>query len=127
MESGDNVWYFFCSPRYKYRNSKRKNRVTNEGYWKPTGKPRDIVTTTFDYDGNENEISGSRQTLVFYLGRVGNGDDNKTENKTPWVIHELALNLPNHVWIDHFYFSIVCFSRIGIYLYQKYCMAWVLV
>ncbi|XVF72922.1 hypothetical protein PTKIN_Ptkin12aG0159800 [Pterospermum kingtungense] len=88
LESGDNLWYFFCSPRYKYRNSKRKNRVTKKGYWKPTGTPRDIVIT---YNGKE--ISGSRQTLVFYLGRVG--DENRNENKTPWVIHEFKLNLPN--------------------------------
>ena len=92
LESGDKVWYFFCSPRYKYRNSKRKNRVTKKGYWKPTGTPREIVTT---YDGKE--IIGSRQTLVFYQGRVS--DKKKKENNTPWVIHEfeLTLNLPNQV------------------------------
>ncbi|XVF33061.1 hypothetical protein REPUB_Repub17cG0135900 [Reevesia pubescens] len=84
LESGDNVWYFFCSPRYKYRNSTRKNRVTKKGYWKPTGKPREIVIT---FDGKE--IIGSRQTLVFYQGRVS--DKNKNENKTPWVIHEFQL------------------------------------
>ncbi|XP_022757649.1 NAC domain-containing protein 79-like [Durio zibethinus] len=90
LESGDNAWYFFCSPRYKYRNSKRKNRVTKKGYWKPTGKPREILTT---YDGNE--IIGSRQTLVFYQRRVR--DKMKNENKTPWVMYEfeLTLNLPN--------------------------------
>ena len=92
LESGDKVWYFFCSPRYKYRNSKRKNRVTKKGYWKPTGKPCEIVTT---YDGRE--ITGNRQALVFYQGRVI--DKMKNENKTPWVIHEfkLTLNLPNQV------------------------------
>ncbi|XWS35977.1 hypothetical protein CRYUN_Cryun20dG0042400 [Craigia yunnanensis] len=92
LESGDKVWHFFCSPRYKYRNSKRKNRVTKKGYWKPTGKPCEIVTT---YDGKE--ITGNRQTLVFYQGRVS--DKMKNENKTSWVIHEfkLTLNLPNQV------------------------------
>ncbi|GMI66713.1 hypothetical protein HRI_000340600 [Hibiscus trionum] len=90
LQSGDNVWYFFCSPRYKYHNSKRKNRVTKKGYWKPTGKPREIVTTC---DGKK--IAGTRQTLVFYKGRVR--DENKKENKTQWVMHELelTLNLPN--------------------------------
>ncbi|EOX95538.1 Nam protein 1, putative [Theobroma cacao] len=90
LEAGDNLWYFFCSPKYKYRNSTRKNRVTREGYWKPTGTPREILTT---YNGQE--IRGSRQTLVFYRGRVS--DQKKNENKTQWVIHEfeIPLNLPN--------------------------------
>ncbi|XP_022770664.1 NAC domain-containing protein 91-like [Durio zibethinus] len=88
LGSGDNVWYFFSSPRYKYRNSKRKNRVTKRGYWKPTGKPHETVIT---YDGKE--IIGSRHTLVFYQGRVS--DKKKNENRTPWVMHELTLSLPN--------------------------------
>ena len=90
LESGDNIWYFFCSPRYKYRNSNRKNRVTKTGYWKPTGKPRKLVTT---YDGKV--ITGTWQTLVFYKGRVS--DKKEKENRTPWVIHELEANLPNQV------------------------------
>ncbi|MBA0831854.1 hypothetical protein Goarm_016285, partial [Gossypium armourianum] len=90
LVSGDNVWYFFCSPRYKYRNSKRKNRVTKQGYWNPTGKSRTIVTTC---DGKK--ITGTRQALVFYKGRVC--VKNKKANKTLWVMHEfeLTLNLPN--------------------------------
>ncbi|KAH1081106.1 hypothetical protein J1N35_020867 [Gossypium stocksii] len=90
LVSGDNVWYFFCSPRYKYRNSKRKNRVTKQGYWNPTGKSRTIVTTC---DGKK--ITGTRQALVFYKGRVC--VKNKKANKTLWVMHEfeLNLNLPN--------------------------------
>ncbi|KAE8681695.1 putative Arv1-like protein [Hibiscus syriacus] len=90
LQSGDHVWFFFCTPRYRYRNSKRKNRVTKKGYWNPTGKPRQIVTT---FDGKK--ISGTKQTMVFYKGRVG--DKNKKENKTPWLMHELelTLNLPN--------------------------------
>ncbi|OMO82377.1 No apical meristem (NAM) protein [Corchorus olitorius] len=90
LASGENVWFFFCSPRFKYRKSIRKNRVTKKGYWTPTGKPRNIVTT---YDGKR--ITGRRQTLVFYKDRVSN--KKKKENKTSWVIHELelTLNLPN--------------------------------
>ncbi|KAE8697994.1 putative Arv1-like protein [Hibiscus syriacus] len=90
LQSSDNVWYFFCSPKYKYHNSKRKNRVTKKGYWNPTGKPREIVTTF-----NGKNITGTKQTMVFYKGRVR--DKNKKENKTPWLMHELelTLNLPN--------------------------------
>ncbi|XWS31953.1 hypothetical protein CRYUN_Cryun23aG0119700 [Craigia yunnanensis] len=91
LESGDNIWYFFCLPRYKYRKSNRKNRVTKTGYWKPTGKPGEIVTTVTTYDGKV--ITGTRQTLVFYKGRVS--DKKEKENRTPWVIHELEINLPN--------------------------------
>ncbi|KAK8702356.1 hypothetical protein V6N13_020715 [Hibiscus sabdariffa] len=59
LQSGDDISYFFCSPRYKYRYSRRKNRVTKKGYWKPTGNPHEIVTTC---DGEM--IIGTRQTLV---------------------------------------------------------------
>ncbi|XVE73601.1 hypothetical protein DITRI_Ditri11bG0131800 [Diplodiscus trichospermus] len=92
LESLDNNRYFFCSPRYKYSKSKRKNRVTKNGYWKPTGKPRKIVTT---YKYNGKEITGTRQTLRFYKSRVS--DKNKKENRTHWVMYEfeLTVNLPN--------------------------------
>ncbi|KAK8565629.1 hypothetical protein V6N12_059186 [Hibiscus sabdariffa] len=41
LQSGDDISYFFCSPRYKYRYSRRKNRVTKKdlGFYK--GRVRD--------------------------------------------------------------------------------------
>ncbi|XWS76789.1 hypothetical protein CRYUN_Cryun01aG0208000 [Craigia yunnanensis] len=87
IHSGDQVWYFFYRPNYKYRNSTRINRTTNEGYWKPTGNPRKIMARDL-----VTEI-GKKRTLVFYKGRVG--DNNK--DKTGWIMHEyeLASTLPN--------------------------------
>ncbi|KAK6260468.1 NAC domain - like 10 [Theobroma cacao] len=87
IHSGDQVWYFFYRPNYKYRNSTRIKRTTNEGYWKRTGNPRKVMARDL-----ETEI-GEKRTLVFYKGRVS--DDNK--NKTGWIIHEyeLTATLPN--------------------------------
>ncbi|XP_022759627.1 NAC domain-containing protein 5-like [Durio zibethinus] len=87
IHSGDHVWYFFYRPNYKYRNSTRIKRTTNEGYWKPTGNPRKIMARDL-----QTEI-GQKRTLVFYKGRVS--DSNK--NKTGWIMHEyeLTATLPN--------------------------------
>ncbi|GMI66712.1 hypothetical protein HRI_000340500 [Hibiscus trionum] len=81
IHSGDQVWYFFYRPCFKYQNSSRINRTTNDGYWKPTGKPRKIMARDM-----ETEI-GKKKTLVFYKGRVG--DHNKI--KTGWIMHEYEL------------------------------------
>ncbi|KAK8693683.1 hypothetical protein V6N13_071255 [Hibiscus sabdariffa] len=83
IHSGDQVWYFFYRPSFKYQNSSRINRTTNEGYWKPTGKPRKIMAR-----GTETEI-GKKKTLVFCKGRVG--DHNKI--KTGWIMHEYELTV----------------------------------
>ncbi|XP_022757650.1 NAC domain-containing protein 45-like [Durio zibethinus] len=87
IHSGDQVWYFFYRPNYKYRNSARIKRTTNEGYWKPTGNPRKIMARDL-----QTKI-GQKRTLVFYKGRVS--DSNK--NKTGWIMHEyeLTATLPN--------------------------------
>ncbi|XVF22255.1 hypothetical protein REPUB_Repub12eG0157800 [Reevesia pubescens] len=87
IHSGDGVWYFFYRPNYKYRNSRRINRTTNEGYWKPTGNPRKIMARDL-----ETEI-GKKRTLVFYKGRVGD----HIKIKTGWIMHEyeLTATLPN--------------------------------
>ncbi|XP_050235696.1 protein NTM1-like 9 [Mercurialis annua] len=67
--SNDQVWYFFCTPNYKYSNSKRVDRTTNAGYWKVTGKERKI------------EDIGFKRTLVFHHGRPKGV-------KTNWIMHE---------------------------------------
>ncbi|KAK8711413.1 hypothetical protein V6N13_146695 [Hibiscus sabdariffa] len=84
IHSGDQVWYFFHRPSFKYQNSSRINRTTNEGYWKPTGKPRKIMARDM-----ATEI-GKKKTLVFYKGHVD-------KIKTGWIMHEYELiaTLPN--------------------------------
>ncbi|EEF47089.1 hypothetical protein RCOM_1340970 [Ricinus communis] len=65
----DQVWYFFCTPNYKYSNSKRVDRTTTAGYWKVTGKDRKIKDIAI------------KKTLVFYQGRPKGV-------RTNWIMHE---------------------------------------
>ncbi|XP_050203914.1 protein NTM1-like 9 [Mercurialis annua] len=76
--SNDQVWYFFCTPNYKYSNSKRVDRTTNAGYWKVTGKDRKI----------EDNI-GIKKTLVFHHGRPKGV-------KTNWIMHECTFTFDFH-------------------------------
>ncbi|KAE8681694.1 histidine-containing phosphotransfer protein 1-like [Hibiscus syriacus] len=82
IHSGDQVWYFFYRPSFKYRNSSRINRTTSKGYWKPTGKPRQIMARDM------KTVIGKKKTLVFYKGRVGDQD----KIKTGWIMNEYELN-----------------------------------
>ncbi|XP_022757652.1 NAC domain-containing protein 86-like [Durio zibethinus] len=65
-------WFFF----YKLNKiSERKNdRSTKAGYWKSTGKDRDI--------SYRDKVIGTKKTLVFYTGHTPHGV------KTDWVMHE---------------------------------------
>ncbi|KAL2964631.1 hypothetical protein AAZX31_16G015400 [Glycine max] len=69
-------WFFFSPVDYKYSNSKRVNRTTKCGFWKPTGKDRGIRSK------DTNNVIGTKKTLVYYQGRVSSGV------KSNWVIHE---------------------------------------
>ncbi|RDX66749.1 NAC domain-containing protein 91, partial [Mucuna pruriens] len=69
-------WFFFSPVDFKYSNSKRLNRTTKCGFWKATGKDRDIRSR------DTNNVIGTKKTLVFYEGRVRRGV------KSNWVIHE---------------------------------------
>ncbi|KAJ1390612.1 NAC domain [Sesbania bispinosa] len=74
-----------CNPLdLKCTKSMRCNRKTKTGYWKITGKDRNIKTRV------TNKVIGTKKTLVFYKSC------GRRRDKTNWVIHEYhAVTFPN--------------------------------
>ena len=74
-------WYFLYQKDHKYPTGLRANRATKTGYWKATGRDKEVYNTT----KGVVLLVGMKKTLVFYEGRAPRGD------KTNWVMHEYRL------------------------------------
>ncbi|XP_007036530.2 PREDICTED: NAC domain-containing protein 92 [Theobroma cacao] len=74
---GEKEWYFFSLRDRKYPTGLRTNRATEAGYWKTTGKDKEIFRAGI--------LVGMKKTLVFYKGRAPKGE------KSNWVMHEYRL------------------------------------
>ncbi|XP_044950672.1 NAC domain-containing protein 78-like isoform X2 [Hordeum vulgare subsp. vulgare] len=86
IRSRDAQWYFFARLDRKVAGAgaggrggpgNRTNRATPRGYWKTTGKDREV--------SHRGRLVGMKKTLVFHAGRAPKGD------RTNWVMHEYRL------------------------------------
>lgn len=76
---GEKEWYFFSVKDRKYPTGLRTNRATEAGYWKATGKDREVMSSRHCC------LVGMKKTLVFYKGRAPKGE------KSNWIMHEYRL------------------------------------
>ncbi|KAJ0266559.1 NAC domain-containing protein 89 [Hirschfeldia incana] len=73
----DTEWFFFCCRGKKYPPGLQNRRTTKMGYWKVTGKERDVKSCS--------QVIGTKRTLVFHIGRAPKGQ------RTEWLMHEYCM------------------------------------
>lgn len=71
-------WFFFSPRGRKYPNGSQSKRATELGYWKATGKERNVKSGS--------DLLGTKRTLVFHLGRAPKGE------RTEWILHEYCMS-----------------------------------
>lgn len=76
--TGDEPWFFFSPRQERETHGGRPNRLTPSGYWKATGTPSYVFSTT---DNHHRKI-GLKRTMVFHEGKAPTG------NKTKWKVNE---------------------------------------
>ncbi|CAL0334342.1 unnamed protein product [Lupinus luteus] len=67
--------------QWYYYSRKTQNRVTENGYWKPTGMEEAVVTSS------SNKRVGMKKYLVFHVGEAP-----AAGIKTNWIMHEYSLS-----------------------------------
>lgn len=73
----ESEWFFFCARGKKYPHGSQNRRATKIGYWKATGKERNVKSGS--------EVIGTKRTLVFHIGRAPKG------GRTEWIMHEYCM------------------------------------
>ncbi|XP_050381861.1 NAC domain-containing protein 90-like [Argentina anserina] len=72
-------WFFFVPIQESEARGGRPRRLTTTGYWKATGSPSWVFSSSSET--NHGAI-GIKRTMVFYTGRAPNG------SKTEWKMNE---------------------------------------
>lgn len=70
-------WFFFCPRQPREAHGGRPTRTTPSGYWKATGSPGPVYSST-----NRARVLGVKKMMVFYMGRARAG------TKTKWKMNE---------------------------------------
>ncbi|CAD6254740.1 unnamed protein product [Miscanthus lutarioriparius] len=74
-------WFFFCPRAERELHGGRPARTTPSGYWKATGSPSYVYSSSSS-PTNNNRVIGEKRTMVFYEGRAPTG------KKTGWKMNE---------------------------------------
>ena len=69
--------FFFCPQQPREAQGGRPARTTPSGYWKATGSPTPVYSST-----DRARVLGVKKTMVFYMGRAPTG------RKTKWKMNE---------------------------------------
>ncbi|XP_073013609.1 NAC domain-containing protein 83-like [Typha latifolia] len=80
--------YFFNLREPKFLRGNRSNRLAKSGYWKATGKEKEIFAAS-----GCSQVVGLRRSLVFYQGKAPRG------TRTDWVMHEYRLAHLHSGWV----------------------------
>ncbi|KAG7595543.1 NAC domain [Arabidopsis suecica] len=83
----DESWCFFSPKENKYGRGDQQIRKTKSGFWKITGKPKDIMR-------NRQKI-GVKKILMFYYSKELGG------SKSDWVMHEYHAFSPTQMMMTY--------------------------
>ncbi|KAJ4758514.1 NAC domain-containing protein 90 [Rhynchospora pubera] len=68
-------WFYFCPQQEREAQGGRPSRTTPSGYWKATGSPSVVYSST-------NRLLGMKKSMVFYHGKAPTG------TKSKWKLNE---------------------------------------
>uniref|UniRef100_A0A453K9J1 NAC domain-containing protein n=2 Tax=Aegilops tauschii subsp. strangulata TaxID=200361 RepID=A0A453K9J1_AEGTS len=75
-------WFFFCPRAERELRGGRPARTTPSGYWKATGSPSCVFSSSSSAAAGNSKVIGVKRTMVFYQGRAPTGA------KTTWKMNE---------------------------------------